>query len=84
MESLVYWSCGGQSFQPARLFRPRALTAPPVPSARAHTEACELNPGVIGIASGGNDDLVPGWFVAYDPTLDAIVVAHQGTNTSSL
>lgn len=28
--------------------------------------------------------LIPGWFVSYDPNLNAIIVAHQGTTISSL
>jgi hypothetical protein len=50
----------------------------------SNTAACAAAPGVKGIAAGGNDDLIPGWFVAYDPAQASIIVAHQGTNPTSL
>jgi len=40
---------------------------------------CQANPGFMPVASGGNGDSVQFWFVGYDPTLDTVIVSHQGT-----
>ncbi|KAG6381819.1 Alpha/Beta hydrolase protein [Boletus reticuloceps] len=32
------------------------------------------------VASGGDGDSVQYWYVGYDPSLDTVIVAHQGTN----
>ncbi|KAI6149906.1 Alpha/Beta hydrolase protein [Pisolithus tinctorius] len=45
---------------------------------------CQANPNFHPIASGGDGDAVQYWYVGYDPTLDTVIVAHQGTNTSNL
>lgn len=36
------------------------------------------------VASGGDGDSTQFWYVGYDPILDEVVVAHQGTDTSKL
>ena len=36
------------------------------------------------VASGGDGDSTQFWYVGYDPVLDEVVVAHQGTDTSKL
>ncbi|KAF8555830.1 alpha/beta-hydrolase [Imleria badia] len=45
---------------------------------------CEANPDFKPVASGGNGDSVQYWYVGYDPNLDTVVVAHQGTNPSEM
>lgn len=45
---------------------------------------CQANPNFHPIASGGDGDAVQYWYVGYDPILDTVIVAHQGTNTSNL
>ncbi|KAI0684506.1 Alpha/Beta hydrolase protein [Cytidiella melzeri] len=44
---------------------------------------CEANPSFKPVASGGDGTDVQFWYVGYDPTLRTVIVAHQGTNTSS-
>lgn len=81
--SVLDWSCGGSLClfaQPLLIVVPPAL----MPFNLSSSEACNLNGKAKGIASGGNDMLIPGWFVSYDPDLNAIIVAHQGTTISSL
>ncbi|KAJ8076086.1 hypothetical protein PM082_022071 [Marasmius tenuissimus] len=41
----------------------------------------EVGKGVKVIQAGGDDGLIPGYFVAHDPTTESIVVAHQGTDS---
>ncbi|KLO06124.1 lipase [Schizopora paradoxa] len=45
---------------------------------------CEANPGFQPSASGGDGTDTQYWYVGYDPTLNTVVVAHQGTNPSSI
>ncbi|KAF8439937.1 Alpha/Beta hydrolase protein [Boletus edulis BED1] len=41
---------------------------------------CEANPDFKPVASGGDGNSVQYWYVGYDPSLDTVIVAHQGTN----
>ncbi|EJF57711.1 lipase [Dichomitus squalens LYAD-421 SS1] len=45
---------------------------------------CEANPSFESIASGGDGDVTQFWFVGFDPTLQEVIVAHQGTDTSEI
>ncbi|KAG6819832.1 hypothetical protein H0H93_008089 [Arthromyces matolae] len=45
---------------------------------------CDANPTFQPIASGGDGDNVQFWFVGVDPTLQTVVVAHQGTDPTLL
>ncbi|GLB41589.1 putative lipase (class 3) [Lyophyllum shimeji] len=45
---------------------------------------CNANPGFKPVASGGNGDSVQFWYVGYDPTLQTVIVAYQGTDTSKI
>ncbi|KAG7093260.1 hypothetical protein E1B28_006943 [Marasmius oreades] len=44
----------------------------------------DIGKGVKVIQAGGDDGLVPMYFVAHDPTDNSIVVAHQGTDPFKL
>ncbi|KAG7442590.1 lipase [Guyanagaster necrorhizus] len=45
---------------------------------------CEANSAFEPVASGGDGDSVQYWYVGYDPDLETVIVAHQGTDTSKL
>ncbi|KAI6112577.1 Alpha/Beta hydrolase protein [Pisolithus sp. B1] len=45
---------------------------------------CDANPDFIPIAAGGNGDSVQYWYVGYDPSLETVIVAHQGTDPSDI
>ncbi|KAK0466791.1 alpha/beta-hydrolase [Desarmillaria tabescens] len=45
---------------------------------------CQANPGFQPLASGGDGNDVQFWYVGYDPSLDTIIVGHQGTDTSKI
>ncbi|KAJ3799435.1 lipase class 3 family protein [Lentinula aff. detonsa] len=45
---------------------------------------CEANPSFVPVASGGDGDSVQFWFVGFDPTLNSVIVSHQGTDTSEI
>ncbi|EIW75196.1 hypothetical protein CONPUDRAFT_132138 [Coniophora puteana RWD-64-598 SS2] len=43
---------------------------------------CDSNSGFKPIASGGDGDSVQFWYVGFDPSMNEIIVAHQGTDPS--
>ncbi|KAJ3971599.1 lipase class 3 family protein [Lentinula raphanica] len=45
---------------------------------------CQANPSFIPVASGGDGDAVQFWFVGFDPTLNSVIVSHQGTDSSKI
>lgn len=45
---------------------------------------CQANSDFLPVASGGNGDSVQYWYVGYDPSLDTVIVAHQGTDPSEI
>ncbi|KAL6302901.1 lipase [Sparassis latifolia] len=45
---------------------------------------CEANPSFEPVASGGTGDSIQYWFVGYDPTLETVVVSHQGTDPDEI
>ncbi|KAI0743889.1 alpha/beta-hydrolase [Daedaleopsis nitida] len=47
-------------------------------------DACDALGNVKILVAGGDDELVPNFFVAHDVDKDTIVVAHQGTNPKNL
>ncbi|KAE9390646.1 alpha/beta-hydrolase [Gymnopus androsaceus JB14] len=48
------------------------------------TSNCQKNSDFIPVAAGGDGTGVQYWYAGYSPSLDSVVVAHQGTNTSSI
>lgn len=45
---------------------------------------CDANPNFKPIASGGDGVFVQFWYVGFDPTLETVMVAHQGTDPSKI
>ncbi|KZT00598.1 lipase [Laetiporus sulphureus 93-53] len=45
---------------------------------------CEANPDFEPVASGGDGDSTQYWFVGYDPSLDTVIVSHQGTDPDEI
>ncbi|KAK0214948.1 alpha/beta-hydrolase [Armillaria fumosa] len=45
---------------------------------------CQANPGFKPVASRGDGDDVQFWYVGYDPSLNTIIVGHQGTDTTKI
>ncbi|GBE86677.1 lipase [Sparassis crispa] len=58
------------------------------PSAELAVWACGVNcqaiPQFEPVAAGGDGNLVQYWYVGFDPTLDSVIVAHQGTDPAAL
>jgi len=45
---------------------------------------CEANPGFIPVASGGDGSVTQFYFVGYDPSLNTVIVSHQGTDVDAI
>ncbi|KAH8826112.1 lipase class 3 family protein [Flagelloscypha sp. PMI_526] len=45
---------------------------------------CDAHPGFNTTAAGGDGGSTPFWFVGFDPTLQAVMVGHDGTDFSNL
>jgi len=45
---------------------------------------CDALPGIEPITAGGDDGLIPMYYIVHDPTTQSIVVAHQGTDSSKI
>ncbi|TBU54205.1 hypothetical protein BD310DRAFT_951591 [Dichomitus squalens] len=45
---------------------------------------CEANPSFEPVASGGDGAINQFWFVGFDPTLEEVIVGHQGTDVSKI
>ncbi|KAI1789316.1 lipase [Ganoderma leucocontextum] len=45
---------------------------------------CEANPSFKPVASGGDGALTQFWYVGYDPSLNEVIVGHQGTDSSKI
>lgn len=54
------------------------------PSAAVTSGAAQVFPGAEVLAVGGDDGLVPFYFIIHDASTQSIVVAHQGTNASNI
>ncbi|KAI0297460.1 lipase [Multifurca ochricompacta] len=45
---------------------------------------CAANPDFKPVASGGDGNAIQYWYVGFSPSLNTVIVAHQGTNTSQI
>ncbi|KAJ7458560.1 alpha/beta-hydrolase [Mycena latifolia] len=45
---------------------------------------CDALPNVTFLQSGGDQGTIPLYFIAYDPTSESLVVAHEGTDAKNI
>ncbi|TFY81186.1 hypothetical protein EWM64_g2822 [Hericium alpestre] len=72
------------SFKPYTFFAGAAYCNPSLTLTWTCGAKCQGNAGFQPIASGGNGGNEQFWYVGFDPALDTVIVAHQGTNTSNI
>ncbi|KAH8110750.1 lipase [Phellopilus nigrolimitatus] len=75
-EKTIDWSCGGKPDPCQKIQRKLDI--------RFRKAKCDTNSGFLPTASGGDGTDTQFWYVGFDPTLTTIIVAHQGTNPSSI
>lgn len=73
-----------QFLRPAQFSRVAYCSSAAVTSWQCGPPCDEIGKGVKVIQAGGDDGLIPMYFVAHDPTTNSIIVAHQGTNSKNL
>ncbi|KAF8999366.1 lipase [Hymenopellis radicata] len=72
------------AFKPYSFYASAAYCKPSVTLTWTCGSNCDANSHFQPVASGGNGDSVQFWYVGYDPSLKAVIVGHQGTDTSKL
>ncbi|KAJ8482989.1 hypothetical protein ONZ45_g14754 [Pleurotus djamor] len=72
------------AFKPYTYYASSAYCQPQTTQSWTCGTNCMNNADFIPVASGGDGKAIQFWYVGYDPNLDTIIVAHQGTDTSKL
>jgi len=70
--------------RPAQFSRVAYCSSAAVTSWQCGDPCASLGPGIEVLQSGGDDGLVPLYFIAHDPSTDSLVVAHQGTDPANI
>ncbi|KAI5123195.1 hypothetical protein M0805_003962 [Coniferiporia weirii] len=71
------------AFTPYAFFASTAYCSPSTTINWSCGANCNANAGFLPTASGGDGTDVQFWYVGFDPALNTVVVAHQGTDPSS-
>lgn len=71
-------------YNPYTWFASAAYCTPSTTSKWSCGSDCQANPGFAPIASGGDSTIIQYWYVGYDPSLDTVIVAHQGTDPAKI
>ncbi|KAJ7065267.1 Alpha/Beta hydrolase protein [Mycena amicta] len=72
------------AFKPYSFYAAAAYCSPAATLAWNCGKNCAANPTFEPIASGGDGDSIQFWYVGYDPTLQTVIVGHQGTDSSKI
>ncbi|KIJ29740.1 hypothetical protein M422DRAFT_268773 [Sphaerobolus stellatus SS14] len=72
------------AFTPYTYYAAAAYCTPAVVNSWSCGAKCNANSRFVPTASGGNGGTIQYWYMGYDPSLNAFVVAHQGTDTSKI
>jgi len=72
------------SFKPYTFYASAAYCKPAKTLSWKCGANCRANSGFQPVASGGDGTDTPFWYVGFDPALNSAVVAHEGTNSSSI
>jgi hypothetical protein len=71
------------SFQPFSFYAAAAYCNPSTTQSWS-CASCQENPGFIPVETGGDGVVSQFWYVGYDPSLQTVIVAHQGTDASDI
>ncbi|TFK39676.1 lipase [Crucibulum laeve] len=72
------------SFKPYTYYASTAYCTPATTLAWNCGANCNANSGFRPVASGGDGAIIQYWYVGYDPALQTVIVAYQGTETSKI
>ncbi|KAI5123183.1 hypothetical protein M0805_003950 [Coniferiporia weirii] len=72
------------AFEPFSFFASAAYCEPSTTINWSCGTNCDANAGFIPTASGGDGTDTQFWYVGFDPALNSVIAAHQGTDPSSL
>ncbi|TBU36393.1 alpha/beta-hydrolase [Dichomitus squalens] len=72
------------AFKPYTWFASTAYCDPSSTKAWNCGENCDANPTFEPVNSGGDGNETQFWYVGYDPTLNVVIVGHQGTDGSQI
>jgi hypothetical protein len=70
------------SYTPFTYFASAAYCSPSTTIIWGCGANCQANPDFQTAASGGDGDSTQYWYVGFSPSLNTVIVAHQGTNPS--
>ncbi|TFK48429.1 alpha/beta-hydrolase [Heliocybe sulcata] len=74
----------GDFVRPALFSRIAYCSSQAVTSWQCGEQCAAVGPNVKILQAGGDDGLIPMYFIASDPDTESVVVAHQGTNSKSI
>ncbi|KIM39665.1 hypothetical protein M413DRAFT_447129 [Hebeloma cylindrosporum] len=72
------------AFEPFSFYASAAYCQPSAILSWSCGPTCDSNPNFEPVASGGDGVGVQFWYVGYDPSLETIIVGHQGTDPSKI
>jgi len=72
------------SFKPFSFYAAMAYCEPSSILSQSCGQNCDANPTFQPVASGGDGVDVQFWYVGVDPTLQSVIVGHQGTDPSKI
>ncbi|KAF9466207.1 alpha/beta-hydrolase [Collybia nuda] len=72
------------AFKPYTYYASAAYCKPAATLAWNCGTNCNANSGFQPVASGGDGAITQYWYVGYDPSLQSVIVAYQGTDTSKI
>ncbi|KAH0583082.1 hypothetical protein H2248_010969 [Termitomyces sp. 'cryptogamus'] len=72
------------TFKPYAYFASAAYCSPSTTLTWTCGANCEATPDFIPVASGGDGGDIQFWFVGFAPSLNTVIVSHQGTDVTQL
>jgi len=72
------------AFTPYTFFAKTAYCSPSTTMSWTCGASCNANPGFIPVAAGGDGSDTQFYFVGYDPSLETVIVSHQGSDFAKI
>ncbi|EJF64378.1 alpha/beta-hydrolase [Dichomitus squalens LYAD-421 SS1] len=72
------------AFKPYTWYASTAYCHPSSTKAWNCGKNCDANPTFVPVDSGGDGNETQFWYVGYDPTLNVVIVGHEGTDVTEI